>query len=329
MSKYQPLEPDERRELCAKVDLRKLIARDGYVVIERGRSIKTAFRPEKTPSVSLTFKDGCWWWHDFGVGKGGDVLTYLHKIRELPFPEAVRELRSLAGVPLPDYTPSTPTPSRKASAKPQEPLRLREGTDRELEALARLRGVSVEAVTTLQSLGRLLFGRHYGHSAFFIGKGDYWQAKRLDGELWFGSGKCITASGNPPNFIAANFNPDTTTHVILLEGLVGILEGVEAALRCAPSLGNVAVVGAYHKCSRLTGEQARKLSQRRVLIVSDNDSGGLDASAAWFNAITGYGGEAVREVPSTGKDLGDVLKAEVGAPGFVSQFLRSSTDTYL
>jgi hypothetical protein len=193
-----------------------------------------------------------------------------------------------------------------------------------VEALAALRGVSVEAVTTLQSLGRLLFGRHCGHSAFFIGGGDYWQAKRLDGELWFGSGKCITASGNPPNFIAANFNPDTTTHVILLEGLVGILEGVEAALRCAPSLGNVAVVGAYNKCSRLTGEQARKLSQRRVLIVSDNDSGGLEASAAWFNAITGYGGEAEREVPTTCRDLGDILKADVGAPGFVSQFLRSS-----
>ena len=324
MARYQLLEPAERRELCGRVDLPRLIARDNYPVFEKGRSIKTMFRPEKTPSVSLTFKDGCWWWYDFGVGKGGDALCYLHEIRKLPFPEALAELRSLAGVPLPDYTPSTPTPSRKASTKPQEPLRLREGTDRELEALAALRGVSVEAVTTLQSLRRLSFGRYCGHSAFFIGGGDYWQAKRLDGELWFGSGKCITASGNPPNFIAANFNPDTTTHVILVEGLVGILEGVEAVLRCCDSLGTVAVVGSYNKCSRLTGEQARKLSQRRVLIVSDNDEGGLEASTAWFNAITGYGGEAVREAPSSGKDLGDILKAEVGAPGFVSQFLRSS-----
>ena len=323
MARYQLLEPAERRELCGKVDLPRLIARDNYPVFEKGRSIKTMFRPEKTPSVSLTFKDGCWWWYDFGVGKGGDALCYLHEIRKLPFPEAVAELRGLAGVPLPDYTPSTPTPSRKASTKPQEPLRLREGTDRELEALAALRGVSVEAVTTLQSLRRLSFGRHCGHSAFFIGKGDYWQAKRLDGELWFGSGKCITASGNPPNFIAANFNPDTTTHIILLEGLVGILEGVEAVLRCCDSLGTVAVVGSYNKCSRLTGEQARHLSQRRVLIVSDNDSGGLEASAAWEQSILLFGAEVERVAPTTEKDLGDVLKHSPDPPEAFARFFSA------
>jgi hypothetical protein len=164
----------------------------------------------------------------------------------------------------------------------------------------------------------MAFGRLYGHSAFFLGKGDYWQAKRLDGELWFGSSKCITASGTPPSWLTVNLK-DSTTHVVIVEGLVGVLEAVEAILRCGAGIGTVAVAGAYNRTSSLSGEQARYLSQRRTLIVADNDSGGLEAAARWQKTILLFGGEVERVVPLNGKDLGDVLKR---SPDPLDAFLR-------
>ncbi len=318
MSRHQTLDAIERKKLCAAVDLPRLIARDGYVIIEGGRSRTTAFRPEKTPSVSLTFKDGEWLWYDFGVGKGGDVLSYLRDIRELPFPEAVRELRSLAGAHLPEYTPTPAKASSKAS-KPVKHPEMHPPTCAEMERLARVRGVSVGAVEMMVLMGRLLFGQHYGHSAFFIGKGDYWQAKRLDGELWFGSSKCITASGTPPAWLSANTTANTT-HVIAVEGLVGILEALEAYLRCGipRSCGFVA---AYNRSSKLTAAEARWLAGRKVLIISDNDPGGLEASASWEQSILTFGGEVERVVPTVGKDLGDALKHSPDPPEAFVRFL--------
>jgi hypothetical protein len=319
MSRHQTLDAIERKKLCAAIDLPRLIARDEYVVIERGRSITTAFRPERTPSVSLTFKDGIWRWKDFGSGKGGDVLSYLRDIRELPFPEAVKELRELAGVHLPEYTPTPAKASSKAS-KPVHHPSMRPPSYAEMERLAKVRGVSVEAVEMMVLMGRLLFGQHYGHSAFFIGKGDYWQVKRLDGELWFGSSKCITASGTPPAWLSANTTANTT-HVIAVEGLVGILEALEAYLRCGipRSCGFVA---AYNRTSKLTAAEARWLAGRKVLIISDNDEGGLEASEAWEQSILTFGGEVERVVPTSGKDLGDVIKASPDCLEPIRRFLH-------
>jgi hypothetical protein len=318
---FLSLEKHERKQLCAAVDLPRLIARDGYIITERGRSITTAFRPERTPSVSLTLKDGCWMWFDFGSREGGDVLSYLCNVRGLPFHEALNELRSLAGVSLPDYTATPAKASSKPSKLVQRP-RLREGADEEVEALAELRGVSVWAVNTLQSLDRLAFGVWEGESAFFIHSGDYQQARRLNGKPWFDrEGFKTYTIGTAPEWIGANLKP-ANTHVVVVEGPVGILEAVEAFHRTGIT-ACCGFIGSYNSSSRLTAAQAQRLAGHKVLIVSDNDDGGLKASAAWEAAILTFGGEVERVVPTVGKDLGDVLKHSPDPPDAFVRFLSA------
>ncbi len=56
------------------------------------------FHDEKTPSFSVNAALG--FYHCFGCGESGDVLTFVQKIEHLSFPEAVEALARRAGVPL-------------------------------------------------------------------------------------------------------------------------------------------------------------------------------------------------------------------------------------
>ncbi len=56
------------------------------------------FHDEKTPSFSVNA--GAGFYHCFGCGESGDVLTFVRKIEQLTFPEAVERLASRAGVAL-------------------------------------------------------------------------------------------------------------------------------------------------------------------------------------------------------------------------------------
>lgn len=76
----------------------------GYVnVIRRGRNYVCScpFHSEKTPSCTI-FTDT----HNFycfGCGAGGDVITFIMKIENLTFPEAVKLLAQRAGLEVPAY----------------------------------------------------------------------------------------------------------------------------------------------------------------------------------------------------------------------------------
>jgi DNA primase len=56
------------------------------------------FHMEKTPSLSINAEDG--FFHCFGCGKGGDVITFLRELEHLDFVEAVEKLAARAGVTL-------------------------------------------------------------------------------------------------------------------------------------------------------------------------------------------------------------------------------------
>jgi DNA primase len=86
-------------QIRAAVDVVDLIAE--HVQLKKaGRTFKglCPFHTEKTPSFVVFPDTGHW--HCFGCGEGGDVFSFLMKIENLTFPEALTRLAERVGVPI-------------------------------------------------------------------------------------------------------------------------------------------------------------------------------------------------------------------------------------
>jgi DNA primase len=70
------------------------------------------FHSEKTASFSVHATRQ--FFHCFGCGASGDVFSFVQKIDNITFPEAVREVAQKCGIPLPKVTFSSPEEAREA-----------------------------------------------------------------------------------------------------------------------------------------------------------------------------------------------------------------------
>jgi DNA primase len=75
------------------------------------------FHGEKTPSFSVHATRQ--FYHCFGCGVSGDVFSFVQKIENVTFPEAVRLLAQKLGIPLPKATYSSPEEARQAKLRAQ------------------------------------------------------------------------------------------------------------------------------------------------------------------------------------------------------------------
>jgi len=73
------------------------------------------FHQEKTPSFSVHATRQ--FYHCFGCGVSGDVLSFVQKIESVTFPEAVRLVAQKVGIPLPKQTYSSPEEAREAHVR--------------------------------------------------------------------------------------------------------------------------------------------------------------------------------------------------------------------
>ncbi len=70
------------------------------------------FHAEKTPSFSVHATRQ--FFHCFGCGESGDVFTFIQKVENITFPEAVRLIAQKLGVPMPKMSFSSPAEARDA-----------------------------------------------------------------------------------------------------------------------------------------------------------------------------------------------------------------------
>jgi DNA primase len=75
------------------------------------------FHGEKTPSFSVHATRQ--FYHCFGCGVSGDVFSFVQKIENITFPEAVRLVAQKLGIPLPKATYSSPGEAREAKLRAQ------------------------------------------------------------------------------------------------------------------------------------------------------------------------------------------------------------------
>jgi len=68
------------------------------------------FHQEKTPSFSVHATRQ--FYHCFGCGVSGDVFSFVQKIENITFPEAVRAVAEKLGVPMPKVQYSSPEEAR-------------------------------------------------------------------------------------------------------------------------------------------------------------------------------------------------------------------------
>ena len=75
------------------------------------------FHGEKTPSFSVHATRQ--FYHCFGCGQSGDVFSFVQKIENITFPEAVRLVAQKLGIPLPKANYSTPGEAKEARLRGQ------------------------------------------------------------------------------------------------------------------------------------------------------------------------------------------------------------------
>ncbi|MGA2355025.1 MAG: CHC2 zinc finger domain-containing protein, partial [Terriglobales bacterium] len=73
------------------------------------------FHSEKTPSFSVHATRQ--FFHCFGCGESGDVFTFIQKVENITFPEAVRLIAQKLGVPMPKISFSSPAEARDAQLR--------------------------------------------------------------------------------------------------------------------------------------------------------------------------------------------------------------------
>ena len=100
------------QDLKSRVDLVDIVGQ--YSPLKRSGknySCRSPFRDERTPSFSVSPDKQVW--YDFGASEGGDVISFIEKIENCSFVEAIQFLSDKVGAEIPQQ-------SSKQQAKDQE-----------------------------------------------------------------------------------------------------------------------------------------------------------------------------------------------------------------
>src|SRR5947209_10512000 len=91
----------------------------GYVKLKKAGAQNFSglcpFHSEKTPSFS--FHATRQFFHCFGCGASVDVFSFVQKLENITFPEAVRVVAEKCGIAIPKQAPSTPAEAKEAQLR--------------------------------------------------------------------------------------------------------------------------------------------------------------------------------------------------------------------
>lgn len=87
-------------DLKSRIDIVEIVRK--YAELKKsGKNYmcRSPFRNERSPSFCVSMEKQ--FWYDFGTSEGGDVISFLEKIENFSFPEAVEYLADIAGIEVP------------------------------------------------------------------------------------------------------------------------------------------------------------------------------------------------------------------------------------
>lgn len=223
------------------------------------------------------------------------------------------------GEPLSFRLPS-PRPASAAAAESEGERKARERkawpafeqmTRAELESVAALRNLPFDALDIAHKAGLLRRAHYDKHECFIMAERDFAQARRFDGEPFTKHDgtkiKAKNLKGCEGAFIGARLFGQTPP-ILLVEGCAGLLEGIAAILMAERTDWTcLAAISAVSRFARAP-ELLAKLKGRRIHILADSDSAGMEAAALWCAELQAVGATVAIKLPPDGcKDLGEWL----------------------
>ena len=183
----------------------------------------------------------------------------------------------------------------------------------QIARIATLRGLPEASVVGGAKNGYLFGATIDGQASFVITEGAFAQARRFDGlpfPIAQGTpAKAKNLLGSRGAFIGQRWLGGPDVNVLLVEGVIGLIEGFAAHHLVDPPLGwtILAATSAGSRFSR-DPDLLKKLAGRRVRIVPDRDEAGLDGAASWLVALeqAGCAVDALR-LPDGIKDVGTLV----------------------
>lgn len=198
-------------------------------------------------------------------------------------------------------------------------------------AIAKLRGIDIDAVDLANRCGLLRGAMFDGHPCFIIREANFAQARRLDGGPLKGKNDEPIKSKNLPGSVGAFVGFSWLTierHILLVEGCVGLLEGKAALLPHYCALPEAWVVmaatSAYSRFSRDPALLA-SLAGKHIRIVPDNDQSGtgLNGADTWLADLEAAGATAeIFRIPAPYKDLGEFMAAPETTAEILAQLFQ-------
>ena len=306
-----------------EIKSRLTIERIGGVIFPSwtaGKSCKSPFRQDRTPSFSVF--DNSRAWKDHATGDAGDVVSFYMKATGLDFTAALDRLSVMAGV----YHEE---PTRKPEQKKELifPADIHEGTAEELATVAKLRGINPEACQLAADRGLLKFGT--------VGGSECWllldktkktaQARRMDGTPFPAIGglserKAHTLKGSCQSWPLGLLEAVQMPFLAIVEGSPDLLACLHFARAegAADRVGVVAMLGASNS---IPADALPYFKNKRVRIFPHDDPAGLKAVAGWEKQLRQAGAETdcfrvggvALDGGGTSKDLNDLVRMDADA----------------
>jgi hypothetical protein len=300
-------------------------------------TINSPFRADRNPSWGVYQNSkGDFRWKDLGTGDGGDEISFLARLLNIDEHENFRHLVATLSVIATELNINIDVevsgevqPEVKQPRVLPDRSQFKPGTSDQIQQLASLRGISVNALNWAQQRGVLIFGNWFGQEVCGVTDkaGELVEIRRLDGEDYPAyenlqarkshaikhSDKswpigiheaqaypCIALVEGLPDFLAAH-------DFILREQAAG---GGQSGITCAP----VGILSANVKIS----EDALPLFRGKIVrVFSHGDEAGLKAASRWIGQLEAIGAQHISLFPlglvgklTAGeiKDLNDMLR---------------------
>jgi hypothetical protein len=239
----------------------------------------------------------------------------LHKLQSAhlgstrPTGYLLRDGEALQPSTTPDFESEAERKARKRQTWPaMKPL-----TEAERNAVATLRRLPLEAVNIAAHHGYLCGADVEGHRCFILRDGTFAQARRLDGgtlRTRQGETKAKNLEGSQGAFLGhGDWLGGSKVKVLLVEGAVGLLEGIAAWYLADPDAGWT-VIAATSASSRFNRDPQllTALAGRHIVIVADNDEAGTTGALSWLTDLEAKACTVrVTQAPDGHKDLGTLV----------------------
>lgn len=281
-------------------------------------SCRSPFREDRHPSFSV-FENGRAF-KDHATGEGGDVVRFLQMASGLSPGDAIRQIIDMAGL-----AENKPTPQKQARRSLSLPDDLHVGNTAELQALARLRGISPEACILATERGLLKFTRTFRDGEDIVsgwvildGERRNAQVRRLDGKpIGSVDAKAKTLPGSIASWPVGASTCEHFPQVAFCEGGPDLL----AALHFAWAEGaedRVAVCAMLGAGLSIAADALPCFRGRHVRLFPHLDDAGRKAASNWTRQLRAAGANVdafnVRDVVlmdgSTAADLNDLARMD-------------------